>query len=774
MMNPTSTETFSVSLPPTYEYIRTAWESITAEHRKDGDYLSFITLGLSELSFYNKYNGDDHLSRFRASCLEQRGVVEVMTDKTLPVAGLTANIRTAHAEDGYFYYFGLVQINDVYGYTIIGDCDTVSKDFYEPLFDETFQSLQYFGNPVEAMAKQQAGIDEMMNKYKPAEPEAPVVKIYEPFVVPDHEYWKIGEHQFSLTGESQCSISDGDGALYIKIEAQAPQHIAGLTDDYSNEKVYLQFYFKGIYNAGVPTGKFLFEEEREASYLAYLWKGGFDFIQKLSGEVTLQDGWLGIQAYFNEHPLKLAVKITPDLNWTNYRFLSAQEVSTAPPEIVHQLWLTDPYTSILQETIYPLTQLQSLSIDFRNKNDFKEIPTAVKRLKALKNLSLTGVTALESLPLWLGDLKALDTIRVSNSQIAGIHPYIFQLPELTKLYLSHNQLESIHPTLPEKLETLVVSYNQLTSVPASVTRLTYLNIEHNPLEKLPAGLENIPTLNLELEKKIKLLDYTYKGAGPYDDSRFFAKNDPALLQLLETKINLTGLDEFKEGLIGRSRKAVALDTTEEDTYDQKGNHRFGGLPDLPPGVDLLAAGMQFIAQINCADIAALQDYLPRTGVLFFFIKDQEELDPQVVYYDGDLDELQSAKELDMESEFTPFRAIASSYASIPSLYNASTLYPELAELSEMYDETEELEAALREKPAHSMNSYVFKQHDTPEMEAVDAKRGKPEDWMVLLRVSSDRKTGFCFGDAGEIYFVIHKSDLEKKDFSNVYCGLESS
>lgn len=773
MIKSTSTETFSVSLPSVHEHIRIAWESITAEHRKDDDYLSFITLGLAELSFYNKFKGEDLLSRFRASCLEQRGVVEVLTDKTLQVAGLTANIRTAHSEDGYFYYFGLVQINDDFGYSIIGDCDTVSKDFYEPLFDETFQSLQYFGDPVAAIEKQKAAIDEMINKYKPATV-APVEKTYAPFVVPAHEHWQIGDHVFNLTGESQCSISDGDGALYIKIEAKAPQHIEGLTNDYDHEKVYLQFYFKGIYNAGVPTGKFIFEDERESSYLAYLWKGGFNYSQSLSGEVTLQDGWLGIHAYFNEYPLQLAVKIDPDLDWTNYRFLSAQEVSTAPPEIVRQLWLTDPYTGMLQETIYPLTQLHSLSIDFRKKNDFKEIPTAVKRLKELKNLSLTGVTELESLPQWLGDLKTLDTIRVSNSKIEGIHPYIFQLPSLEKLYLSHNQLRSIHPALPEKLETLVVSNNQLTTVPASVTRLTYLNIEHNPLEKLPAGLENIPTLNLELNKKIQLLDYTYKGAGPYDDSPFFAKHDPALFQVLNDKITTTGLDEFKAGLIDRSRKAVALNTTEEDTYDQKGHHRFGGLPDLPPGCNLIAEGMQFIAQVNCADIAALQDYLPRTGVLFFFIKDQEELDPQVVYYDGELHALQSAKELDAESEYAPFRAVASSYASIPSLYNASSLYPELAELSEMYDETEELETALGPKPAHSINSYVFKQHDTPEMEAVDAKRGKPEDWMVLLRVSSDRNTGFCFWDAGEIYFVIHKSDLEKKDFSNVYCGLESS
>jgi uncharacterized protein YwqG len=90
---------------------------------------------------------------------------------------------------------------------------------------------------------------------------------------------------------------------------------------------------------------------------------------------------------------------------------------------------------------------------------------------------------------------------------------------------------------------------------------------------------------------------------------------------------------------------------------------------------------------------------------------------------------------------------------------------------------EQLEAELEPeavKPEHGINSYVFKQHGTPEIEAVDKMKGKPDEWMVLLRVGSDGNPGFCFWDAGEIYFVIHKSDLDKKDFSNVYCGLESS
>jgi uncharacterized protein YwqG len=780
-MQPTTTETFSVQFPLVYDHIFTLKESIMGEHRQDDQRLSYINISLLELNTFDDYKGDDLPARFRAFCLDERGPVEVIADKTLQVAGLNSEIRTAQAAYGYFYYFALLPINNEFGYLFIGDCESESKGYYEPLFDEIWQSLSYFEKPVEA---------------------PPAVSA---IVFNGEEYWQIGDHLFKLIDKPECYISDGDGALYVRIEAQAPDQLIREENDiitgYEDGKVYLQFYFKGIYNTGIPTGKFHFENERDNSYLTYIWKGGFQYSQQLTADVTLQEGWLGINGNFNGYPVKLVVKLPVDrLEWKNYRFLSVEEVSTASPDIVHHLWLSDPAYGILQETIQPLTQLQALSIDYRTHQapEFTEIPQALQNLSELKELSLTGVTSLKSLPQGLGNLKKLETITLHYSGVESIHPDIFQLPVLKKLYLGINLIQSIPPFFTESLEMLDLANNKLTRVPESVTRLQSLNISNNPLQQLPAGLENIPNLTLELEKKIAFLDYSYKGADgqgtvPYHDSRFFAKNDAELLPLMEAQINANGLSEFKKGLINRTRWSVALETTDEDTYSEKGNHRFGGLPDLPPGVpypifidwEKQERGLQFIAQINCSAIAHLQDYLPRTGMLYFFITDQEEMGPKVLYYDGDSNSLQSAKELNIDNDFVyeqngiynPFRAEAGKYASIPSMYNASSLYPELAALDEMYEKTEQLTAGLvadSAKPVHGINSYVFKQHDTPEIEAAYRMKGKPEEWMVLLRVSSDNNPGFCFWDAGEIYFVIHKSDLDKKDFSNVYCGLESS
>ncbi|MCF6407190.1 DUF1963 domain-containing protein [Chitinophaga filiformis] len=779
-----------------------------AEHRKDDECLSYVSISLEELSFYDFYDGEDLLARFRESCLDLRGEVEVIADKTLLVAGITSNIRIAQSPEGSFFYFGLVPVSNEYGYTITGDCKIGSREFYEPLFDEIWQSFQYFGNPAATTNEQHAVPDAGLLKSQATgrEDTDQDNKNVVTFPADGNEMWQLGKYTFTLTGERQCYISDGGGELYVKIEALAPDTIDPENNDiinsYSDRKVYLQFYFKGIYNAGIPTGRFLFGQDENSSHLTYMWKGGFQYSQQLSAEVKLENGWLLIDGKFNQYPVKVAVRLPVEsLVWENYRFMSTEEVSTATPDIVRQLWLTDPYVGILEETIYPLTQLRTLSIDFPDSKraaDFTAIPKAVKRLKELKDLTLRGVSALDSLPQWLGDLKKLETIRLSDSRVEGIHPFILQLPVLKKLYLSDNQLQSIHPALPENLETLVLSNNRLTSVPQSVTRLQCLNIERNPLEHLPAGVENIPGLSLELEKKMTLLDYSYKGADgqgtiPYNDSRFYAKSDPDLLRLLEDQISAAGLDRFRAGLTNRTRKSVALETTEEDTYLEKGNHRFGGLPDLPPGVSYPSfidaygqeRGLQFIAQINCEAIAHLQDYLPRTGILYFFIEDQEDTVPKVLYYDGAASNLQSAKDLKIERDFIyddrgiykPFRAVSGKYPGIPYMYNAYSLWPELTDMEEMYDETERLKNGLKAdsvEPVHSMNSYVFKQHDTPEMDAVNVKKGKPEEWMVLLRAGSDNKTGFQFWDMGEIYFVIHKSDLQKKDFSNVYCGLESS
>ncbi|KAA2243391.1 DUF1963 domain-containing protein [Chitinophaga agrisoli] len=813
-MQESSTKTFSVRFPDIYQRIQAMWETIRGEHTQEDGSSSLAAIGLNEVSFYDKFPGADLPSRFRQGCMEQRGDVELIADKTLPLAGLASYIRTVKSDEFYFY-FGLVQINNEYCYTITGDCGVKDQAFYEPLFDEIWQSLQYFGDPGEEFAKQQAAIDAMFAKYAPATKEAEEKKTASPFHIPadGQDSWELGGHQFRLLPDSKVHISETDGALYVRLDGEMPGYSddahGHLLNDYEDGKVYLQFYFKGIYNNGTPTGTFIFEQERDETYRSYLWKGGFPFSFNFNGTATLQDGWLGISGHFDNYLLQVAKRLpVEELEWTKYRFLSAEELETATPDIVHHIQLTNPDPALLNDTLHPFTEMETLTVFYSSDNEaatsLLEVPTAIKGFMSLRELNLTGIRGIDSLPQWIGDLKELERLDIAGSQIADIHPSIFQLPKLQYCYLSNNRLQSIPPVLPDTLKTLVLENNQLTSLPASLSalpQLRHLNISRNPLQELPPGLEKIADLNLELEKKMSLLDYTYHGANgkgviPYDGTMFQAINDTGLRQTLENAVKALQLGDYQQGLLQLARQSVALATTAPDDYANTGNHRFGGLPDLPPDIAYPSftdqngheKGLQFIAQLNCADISHLQDYLPRTGMLYFFIQDQEEMGPKVIYFDGDLTTLQSAAGLDIEEDYifdqngiyTPFQAAADKYPGIPFFYNARDYFqdkaPELEALEEMYDETKALKEALYPSvnPVHSVNSYVFKQHDTPEAEAVNALKGKPEDWMVLLRVSSDDNTGFNFWDAGDIYFMIHKSDLVQGDFSNVYCGLESS
>ncbi|MCL1091809.1 DUF1963 domain-containing protein [Shewanella profunda] len=144
-----------------------------------------------------------------------------------------------------------------------------------------------------------------------------------------------------------------------------------------------------------------------------------------------------------------------------------------------------------------------------------------------------------------------------------------------------------------------------------------------------------------------------------------AENSPIRQKLLEQK-----LEQFKDvhvahAMSGVIRSSVDLYPFAQEDYSNRGNSRLGGLPDLPDDVaypvtlvdreTMLAAyteeyghcedygysndelnewihypwdeeaqayrvPMQFIAQLNCAELADLQTYLPREGTLFFFLE----------------------------------------------------------------------------------------------------------------------------------------------------------
>lgn len=143
-----------------------------------------------------------------------------------------------------------------------------------------------------------------------------------------------------------------------------------------------------------------------------------------------------------------------------------------------------------------------------------------------------------------------------------------------------------------------------------------------------------------------------------------AENSPIRQQLLEQK-----LAQFKDPHLAHTlsafiRSSVDLYPCAIEDYAQLGNSRLGGLPDLPVGMDYpvtlvgreamldvyaeefdrehiidcwredwaeedyhwdeaaqaFHVPMQFIGQLNCGELKELQSYLPREGLLLFFLE----------------------------------------------------------------------------------------------------------------------------------------------------------
>jgi|GEM_PF-708374 len=317
----------------------------------------------------------------------------------------------------------------------------------------------------------------------------------------------------------------------------------------------------------------------------------------------------------------------------------------------------------------------------------------------------------------------------------------------------------------------------------------------------------------------------YTGIRAQKADPFHARHYPDQFAKLENQLNnypdLPLID--RKGIYTNARLAIGFMPTEVDDYSQKGNTRFFGVPDLPPGVDYpkydpeaeSAASKEgtlckFFAQINFADIKGLQDYLPDSGILYLFIDSLADsefaygnvLDPRMVfYYDGDIDLLQSAKELNIQPSYIydvhngyedeesaqPARVKPFSYVNIldtveewdamdypPKLYNVPVGAINNA-----------LIAQTSFSVIHSMNAHVAHVYNqnievngehvtSPYVEAAKVLGGKPDDYVVLLCLGWDNQvSGFMFGDAGYAYFMIAKEKLKKRDFSQIYYNATS-
>lgn len=869
-MKTISTNTFQIATDDLFTEEQTKHETFSVWNSNEPHTLQFpiINMALSVQSDLDEdFEGDTYQAKVYDYFSYKRQNQTVLKKETITIAGKEAFVQRAFSKvkrgdktAEVFHLFINIPLLGGYMQEFSADCEIAVRKTYEPLFMQAIESIAWFDDlktymdiQEHAFEEQMERIDALLEKTEHGEnahqnllnerqeeqekTDANFATIV-PFETPKegNNSFKIGRWDFTFNEDkSYINVTEYSNKLVMELVANTryfdTAKSAQLLSTYPGEgEVKIIFSVTNIYNQGVPTALFSFEEDQCKALNIRLDKDGFAYGLAFFGSVTLQDGWVGFNGFFK--PLYQDTPVFPvtiykqidlkHIDWQFYHF-TFDEALQVDPKIVQKLSINIIDKNEIPEQLFSFINLKNLTISARQNGYYcdgntayiTEIPEAIGTLTQLESLSIRD-TKVTHLPESIGNLVWLKNLNLSDNQLECLPDSIMQLPQLEWCWLLHNKLAEIPPTihLPQ-LRSINLNHNQLHTLPAALAQQKALNaiqLEGNPLRFLPNEFNNVKGIGLTIEDKKRLLNYDYQGAGgsgvvAWDDTLFYAEHDAQLVSEINNVLQNDVLQPYADTLRRLVKKAVGFTHIHEEDYAQLGNHRFGGFPDLPASSNYPRFGdnwrddktdyiYEFIAQINCTEIAHLQDYLPRTGMLYFFLETMhsvydggDEPPVKVLYFNGD-EQLISGKQLQFTEDdysemtgdcYTGFNVSAAVKNSAPYFYsigsnayllNNETMAQDENFLDDVADEqfSEPINDAV--KADHEMNAYTFTQNDGPELQASLQQKGNPEDWITLLTVTSCGD--FCWSDAGDLFFVIHKSDLAKQDFSNVFCTLESS
>ncbi len=717
------TSIFNFTLPTNFELIiETPIRVRLTNHTVQFDHQPpFVDVSLNKLENIKTQKGSDFLEQyilwtegFQTQVISSQ-INEFNTYKTYIVETYTdAVFQESHFQISYFN--ACIILDEIWCLEFQFVYETKDKAKYQTICETTFQSLIVMGDAsIWVNSFEQAILEtQQVNKAELTHQKEEKLLDIPPFQIPkDHqEFIQIDEFEFAFIEEScYWHTVEFSHKLYIQIKAKTSAIDAAKTAElleYGYEleegEIQLSFDCSEIFQQGIPTGEFSFEEGKSGTphYIHFRNSGiGYDFY----GTTTLQGGWLGINGIFKKSyqdfpsfTIKCYKKLNSSkINWSSYQFTLNEALQTSP-DLVEYLWINNWTEVSFPKEVFLFKNLKKLTIHSpsnRSKETVKaltEIDEAIGDLSQLTELHISN-TAIQSLPESIGKLKLLERIHISNNQITTLPDQIFTLPNLKYLWASRNQIQII----PEKIKlpqiiNIDLSNNQLKTLPeglATQPLLKTINIDNNPLINLPETYNNIE-LELNINDKRRLLNYDYlgadgKGTVSWDNISFLAKHDAQLSLQFKEAIQDTILEKHQKALEQLALKAVCINTTEVDDYSQTGNTRFGGLPDLPMGENyptwpykydknITDYHLIFIGQLNCEELAPYQDYLPRTGMLYFYLQDEESFNCKVIYHPEE--ELQSAINLkeqeltffDNTEPYNPFKTQFSSFVALPSFY----------------------------------------------------------------------------------------------------------
>jgi Leucine-rich repeat (LRR) protein len=170
------------------------------------------------------------------------------------------------------------------------------------------------------------------------------------------------------------------------------------------------------------------------------------------------------------------------------------------------------------ENMKGIGDLKNLEELLLSRTNIKEIPKEIKNLTKLKKLIIAN-NLLTEIPKEIGDLKNLEELLLSYNNIKEVPKEIKNLTKLKKLVIANNLLTEISKEMLDlkNLEELVLNYTNIKEIPKEIKNLTKLKklvITNNLLTEIPkeiGDLKNLEELVLsnnaikEIPKEIKNL-----------------------------------------------------------------------------------------------------------------------------------------------------------------------------------------------------------------------------------------------------------------------------